>query len=68
MILKQCNQCGRCFLTNRSHARYCSNKCRVKALRARQAASKASGLPDSPEGEKATSTPRSRLDGIKDTD
>jgi hypothetical protein len=39
----ECEQCGNIFLTGpltgrRSHAHYCSNKCRVAAMRARNAA------------------------------
>jgi hypothetical protein len=43
--LGECEQCGTLFLTGpmtgrRSHARFCSNKCRVAAMRARNAKAK----------------------------
>ena len=41
----QCEKCGAVFLTGpltwrRPHARFCSDRCRVAAMRARQAAAK----------------------------
>lgn len=46
--LAACEQCDSQFLTGpltgrRSHARFCSNKCRVAAMRARQAENRRSG-------------------------